>query len=191
VLLDEHSFLHKNTKLAPKWSGPHRIHRLKGPVNIELLLKDKKKHLLVHVNRIKPYFVPQKSKINFNEELQQKPIPPPPLQNIPLDHQSHPKTPIPLLQPTQMLPPPTPSIHRFPQPRLHHSPLPPPVTQQPPAPSPPPLEQQQQITQRKRGRPQKSTEFAPELPTAQVPYDLRSRSQVQQTTLPENLLSLV
>jgi hypothetical protein len=22
VLLDEHSFLHKNTKLAPKWSGP-------------------------------------------------------------------------------------------------------------------------------------------------------------------------
>jgi hypothetical protein len=25
VLLDEHSFLHKNTKLAPKWSGPHRI----------------------------------------------------------------------------------------------------------------------------------------------------------------------
>jgi hypothetical protein len=52
VLLDEHSFLHKNTKLAPKWSGPHRILRLKGPVNVELLLKDKKKHLLVHVNRI-------------------------------------------------------------------------------------------------------------------------------------------
>jgi hypothetical protein len=25
VLLDEHSFLHKNQKLAPKWSGPHKI----------------------------------------------------------------------------------------------------------------------------------------------------------------------
>ena len=25
VLLDEKSFLHKNTKLGPNWSGPHRI----------------------------------------------------------------------------------------------------------------------------------------------------------------------
>jgi hypothetical protein len=25
VLFDEHSFLGKNQKLAPKWSGPHRI----------------------------------------------------------------------------------------------------------------------------------------------------------------------
>jgi hypothetical protein len=29
VLMDEHSFLHKNQKLAPKWSGPHRVIRLK------------------------------------------------------------------------------------------------------------------------------------------------------------------
>jgi hypothetical protein len=25
ILLYEHSFLHKKTKFAPKWSGPHRI----------------------------------------------------------------------------------------------------------------------------------------------------------------------
>jgi hypothetical protein len=43
VHLDEHSFLHKNTKLASKWSGPHRIIRLKGPVNVELLTI-KRKH---------------------------------------------------------------------------------------------------------------------------------------------------
>ncbi len=186
VLLDEHSFLHKNTKLAPKWSGPHCILRLKGPVNVELLLNDKKKHLLVHVNRIKPYFVPEKSKIDFNEENQQRQIPPPPSQSVPVDRQLRPETPMSLLQPTQMPPPPTPSIHRFPQPQRDYSPPPPPITQPMPAPSPPLLQQQQQqVTQRKRGRPQKSTEFAPELPAAQVPYDLRSRSQVQQTILPE------
>ena len=37
VLLDEHSFLAKNQKLAPKWSGPHKILRLKGECNVELL----------------------------------------------------------------------------------------------------------------------------------------------------------
>jgi hypothetical protein len=39
VLLDEHSFLNKNQKLAPKWSGPHRILHLKGDCNIEIQLK--------------------------------------------------------------------------------------------------------------------------------------------------------
>ncbi len=34
VLLDEHSFLGKNQKLAPKWSWPHKIFRLKGDCNI-------------------------------------------------------------------------------------------------------------------------------------------------------------
>jgi hypothetical protein len=58
VLLDEHSFLHKNTKLAPKWSGPHRITQLKGVNNAELLLKHNGKKLLVHVNRLKPYIMP-------------------------------------------------------------------------------------------------------------------------------------
>jgi len=39
VLMDEHSFLGKNQKLAPKWSGPHKILRLKGDCNVELQLK--------------------------------------------------------------------------------------------------------------------------------------------------------
>ncbi len=30
VLMDEHSLLHKNQKLAPKWSGPHKVVCLKG-----------------------------------------------------------------------------------------------------------------------------------------------------------------
>jgi hypothetical protein len=71
VLLDEHSFLHKNTKLAPKWSGPHRILRLKGPVNVELKLKNEK-HLLVHTNRLKPYVMPTPL-----EETNQDPTPEP------------------------------------------------------------------------------------------------------------------
>ena len=39
VLLDEKSFLHKNTKLAPNWSGPHKIVRLNHDNNVELKLK--------------------------------------------------------------------------------------------------------------------------------------------------------
>jgi hypothetical protein len=57
VLLDEHSFLAKNQKLAPKWSGPHKILRLKGDCNVELLLRHNNKKLITHVNRLKPYFV--------------------------------------------------------------------------------------------------------------------------------------
>jgi hypothetical protein len=57
VLLDEHSFLAKNQKLAPKWSGPHKILRLKGDCNVELLLQHNNKKLITHMNRLKPYFV--------------------------------------------------------------------------------------------------------------------------------------
>jgi hypothetical protein len=57
VLLDEHSFLAKNQKLAPTWSGPHHILRLKGGCNLELLLWHNNKKLISHVNRLKPYFV--------------------------------------------------------------------------------------------------------------------------------------
>jgi hypothetical protein len=39
VLLDEHSFLAKNQKLALKWSGLHCILCLKGECNVELLLR--------------------------------------------------------------------------------------------------------------------------------------------------------
>ena len=54
VLLDEHSFLGKNTKLAPKWSGPHCILKLKNENNVELKLKTGHS-LITHVNRLQPY----------------------------------------------------------------------------------------------------------------------------------------
>ena len=57
ILMDEHSFLHKNTKLAPKFSGPHQIIRLKGENNVELQLKNGKR-LIVNAGRLKPYTFP-------------------------------------------------------------------------------------------------------------------------------------
>jgi hypothetical protein len=57
VLLDEHSFLHKNQKLAPKWSGPHKITWLKGEANVEIQLRHNDRKTVVHTNRLKPYFI--------------------------------------------------------------------------------------------------------------------------------------
>ena len=57
VLLENYNFLGKNTKLAPKWSGPHTIIALKGDHNVELLTIHNKK-MIVNVARIKPYFLP-------------------------------------------------------------------------------------------------------------------------------------
>jgi hypothetical protein len=51
VLLNETSFLHKNAKLAPKWTGPHKIVKLKNECNVELKLKTGRK-TIVHVNRL-------------------------------------------------------------------------------------------------------------------------------------------
>jgi len=68
ILLDEHSFLHKNTKLAAKWSGPHRIIWLKAPCNVKFLCK-KGKHLLVHINPIKPYLMSTSAKTNFYDKM--------------------------------------------------------------------------------------------------------------------------
>jgi hypothetical protein len=61
VLLDEHSFLGKNKKLPPKWSGPHKILRLKGDCNIEIQLKHNNQKTVVHANRLKPYFIALKN----------------------------------------------------------------------------------------------------------------------------------
>jgi len=61
VLMDEHSFLHKNQKLAPKWSGPHKIVHLKGDANVEIQLKHNNPKTVVHANRLKPYFVAYKN----------------------------------------------------------------------------------------------------------------------------------
>ena len=57
VLLNEKSFLHKNTKLATNWSGPHKNVRLKHDNNVELKLKTGRS-LVTHANWLKPYFVP-------------------------------------------------------------------------------------------------------------------------------------
>jgi hypothetical protein len=79
VLLNEHSFLAKNQKLAPKWSGPHKILRLKGECNVELLLRHNNKKLITHVNRLKPYFVPKTAAVESPDFFPaQKPAPPPP-----------------------------------------------------------------------------------------------------------------
>ncbi len=61
VLLGEHSFLHKNQKLVPKWSGPHKIIRLKGESNIEIQHKHNNRKTVVHANRLNPYFVASKN----------------------------------------------------------------------------------------------------------------------------------
>ena len=68
VLLDEHSFLHKNAKLAPKWSGPHKVVRLKNENTVELKLKTGR-HLITHANRLKPYLVPipKKASVEFKD----------------------------------------------------------------------------------------------------------------------------
>ena len=74
VLLETYNFLGKNTKLSPKWSGPHTILALKGDHNVELLTVNNKK-VIVNVARIKPYFLPNNdhidnSKITFSEETE-------------------------------------------------------------------------------------------------------------------------
>jgi hypothetical protein len=64
VLLEEYYFLGKNVKLAPKWSGPHLIISLKGTHNVELLINEKKK-VIVNVDRIKPYRIPEDPAATF------------------------------------------------------------------------------------------------------------------------------
>lgn len=60
VLLDEHNFLKKKAKLAPKWSGPHRILKLNGPCNAELKLNINKK-VVVNITRLKPYHLRERN----------------------------------------------------------------------------------------------------------------------------------
>jgi hypothetical protein len=79
--MDEHSFLHKNQKLAPKWSGPHRVLHLKGQSNVEIQLKHNNRKTVVHANRLKPYFVANKNLAVCPDFLQ----PEPPSQTFPDD----------------------------------------------------------------------------------------------------------
>jgi hypothetical protein len=81
VLMDEHSFLHKNQKLALKWSGPHRVIHIKGELNVEIQLKHNNRKTVVHANRLKPYFVVNKNLAVCPDFLQ----PEPPSQTFPDD----------------------------------------------------------------------------------------------------------
>ena len=74
VLLNETYFLHKNAKLAPKWSGPHRVTNLKGTNNAEILLNHNNKKLLVHTDRLKVYNAGHMENLDFPDfNLTQKP----------------------------------------------------------------------------------------------------------------------
>jgi hypothetical protein len=59
VLMEDFNFLNKNRKLAPRFSGPFRILRVKGPHSVELLLTNGRK-----IARVKPYFSSQ----SFNND---------------------------------------------------------------------------------------------------------------------------
>ena len=54
VLLNEFNFLHKNRKLAPKYTGPHEVTKVLHDTNVEVKLLNGRK-TIVHVNRLKPY----------------------------------------------------------------------------------------------------------------------------------------
>jgi len=59
VLIDENQFLHKNKKLAPKYTGPFVINKLYD-TNAEIVGKNGRKSI-VHLNRLKPYLQPDDS----------------------------------------------------------------------------------------------------------------------------------
>ena len=46
--------MNKNQKLAPRYEGPYKIISLKPHNNIEIAVR-KRSHVIVHVNRLKPY----------------------------------------------------------------------------------------------------------------------------------------
>ena len=48
------NFLNKNRKLVPKYEGPYKIISLKPHNNVEIAVR-KRSHVIVHVNRLKPY----------------------------------------------------------------------------------------------------------------------------------------
>ena len=70
VLLEDNYFASRNAKLAPKFTGPHRIIELKGESDVVIKMGTSGRKLTVHVNRLKPYHVPN---------LEEAPVTPPPL----------------------------------------------------------------------------------------------------------------
>ena len=62
VLLKSNNFAHKNRKLAEKYDGPYQIVKLKESNNVEIKI-NRKRNLIVHVNRLKPYHDSSKFKV--------------------------------------------------------------------------------------------------------------------------------
>ncbi len=58
ILMEDFNFLNKNRILAPRFSGPFRILRVKGSHNLQLLLTNGHK-IVIKVARVKPYFSSQ------------------------------------------------------------------------------------------------------------------------------------
>jgi hypothetical protein len=56
VLLQDPYFINRNAKIAPRWTGPHRIEELKGDTDVRLKMSSGRK-MVTHVNRLKPYHV--------------------------------------------------------------------------------------------------------------------------------------
>ena len=54
VWLKIENVLNKNRKLAPKYEGPYKIISLKPHNNVQIAVR-KRSHVIVHVNRLKPY----------------------------------------------------------------------------------------------------------------------------------------
>jgi hypothetical protein len=77
VLLEDFNFLNKNRKLAPKFSGPFRILRVKGDHNVELLLTNGRK-IVVNVARVKPYLSPSSSSHDARASVGGTPLATPP-----------------------------------------------------------------------------------------------------------------
>ncbi len=75
VLLEDFNFLNKNRKLAPKFSGPFRILRVKGDHNVELLLTNGRK-IVINVTRVKPYL--SQSAVSPTDAPIASGVPPPP-----------------------------------------------------------------------------------------------------------------
>jgi hypothetical protein len=104
VLLEEYNFLGRNTKLCPKWSGPHTIINLKGSHCVELVLQNNRK-VIVNVERIKPYFFDEpdsqglSTNITHNSQSSTSVAPPSTIryetdQLIPVDDLSTPSSPV-------------------------------------------------------------------------------------------------
>ena len=72
VLLEDNYFASRNAKLAPKFTGPHRILELKGESNVVLKMAQSGRKVTVHVDRLKPYHAPS---VNDSEENVALPTP--------------------------------------------------------------------------------------------------------------------